>query len=85
MELTNKNENSFDPTPKLKSSPISINFFPFNQYDSNCFNCGDEYIYISLYDQKYCKKCLSHYVNTLISSTCIYSFVSTKIIKYQIN
>src|SRR6266542_4876799 len=63
MELTNKNENSFDPTPKLKSSPILINFFPFNQYDSNCFNCGDEYIYISLYDQKYCKKCLFRYVN----------------------
>ena len=41
MELVN-NENSFDPTPKLKSSPIPILFVPFN-YSSNCFHCGDKY------------------------------------------
>ena len=31
MELINTNsENSFDPTPKLKSSPVPILFIPFN-------------------------------------------------------
>ena len=34
MELVNtNNENSFDPTPKLKSSPVPISFIPFNNED----------------------------------------------------
>ncbi|CAB4403443.1 unnamed protein product [Rhizophagus irregularis] len=67
MELVNTNdENFFDPTPRLKSSPIPIKFISFNKYDEKCFNCGEEYI-ISLLcpDQKYCKKCLSRYINDI--------------------
>uniref|UniRef100_U9TJC3 Uncharacterized protein n=1 Tax=Rhizophagus irregularis (strain DAOM 181602 / DAOM 197198 / MUCL 43194) TaxID=747089 RepID=U9TJC3_RHIID len=46
MEIVNTNdENSFDPTPRLKSSPIPIKFISFNQ--------------------KYCKKCLSRYINDI--------------------
>ena len=65
MELINtNNENSFDPTPKLNSSPIPILFVSFNQNDENCIHCGDKYIMVlfchGYYDnQKYCKKCLS--------------------------
>src|ERR1044072_1178140 len=62
MELVNTNdENSFDPTPKLKSSPIPILFVSFNKDDQNCFYCGDEYTKAIFYRQKYCKKCLSCY------------------------
>lgn len=39
MELTN--EMSFDPTPKLKYSPISILFLPFNSEKLRCNNCGN--------------------------------------------
>ena len=37
MEIVNANdENSFDPTPRLKSSPIPIKFISFNRSDENC-------------------------------------------------
>src|ERR1051325_2288206 len=62
MELTNTNENTFDPTPKLKSSPIPINFVSFNRKDYNCFNCGDKYV-LTGFIQRYCKNCFSQYVN----------------------
>jgi hypothetical protein len=57
-------ENSFDPTPRLKSSPIPIKFISFNKDDENCICCGEKYIQSLLsYKQKYCKKCLSSYIN----------------------
>src|SRR6266516_7280260 len=63
MELVKTiDENSFDPTPKLKSSPIPISFVSFNNDDRNCINCGDNYDVVLLYQQKYCKKCLSRYL-----------------------
>ena len=42
MELVKilNNENSFDPTPKLKSSPVPISFVSFNRDDNNCIYCG---------------------------------------------
>ncbi|PKB99137.1 kinase-like protein [Rhizophagus irregularis] len=63
MELTN--DNSFDPTPKLKSSPVPISFISFNNNDKNCIRCDDIYTETSVYTytgtlqqhrQKYCKK-----------------------------
>ncbi|GBC38289.2 kinase-like domain-containing protein [Rhizophagus irregularis DAOM 181602=DAOM 197198] len=66
MELVNTNdENSFDPTPRLKSSPIPIKFLSFNNEDNKCFNCGEEYIGAYLYkvvervveSENYCKLC----------------------------
>ncbi|PKY59620.1 kinase-like protein [Rhizophagus irregularis] len=65
MEPVNTiDENSFDPTPRLKSSPIPIKFISFNKGDENCICCGEKYIQSLLsYEQKYCKKCLSSYIN----------------------
>ena len=62
MELVNANdENSFDPTPKLKSSPIPILFVPFNLNDEKCFHCGDEYTK-TLFINKNIAKCVYHVI-----------------------
>jgi hypothetical protein len=73
MELVKLNdENSFDPTPKLKSSPVPIFFVSFNQDDVNCIYCGEEYTFTIMSPfQKYCKKCLSDYL-TNITDNYIY-------------
>ncbi|PKY36692.1 hypothetical protein RhiirB3_459923 [Rhizophagus irregularis] len=66
MEIVNANdENSFDPTPRLKSSPIPIKFISFNRDDNNCVYCGEKYFYALFISQKYCKKCLSRYINDI--------------------
>jgi hypothetical protein len=67
MELINTNdEYSFDPTPKLKSSPMPIEFISFNVNDNKCIHCGEEYTRTLLFDdQKYCKKCLSYYISNI--------------------
>ncbi|PKY19706.1 kinase-like protein [Rhizophagus irregularis] len=66
MEIVNANdENSFDPTPRLKSSPIPIKFISFNEDDKNCVYCGEKYIGALFCWQKYCKKCLSRYINDI--------------------
>src|SRR2546421_346439 len=73
MELVKNinDESSFDPTPKLKSSPIPILFVPFNELDDDCFNCGDRYTecedtYATLIlQQKYCKKCILRYITDI--------------------
>ncbi|GBC38275.2 kinase-like domain-containing protein [Rhizophagus irregularis DAOM 181602=DAOM 197198] len=66
MELINANDKYFfDPTPKLKSSPIPILFVSFNKNDNKCICCGEEYIEAILCNQKYCKKCLSCYINNI--------------------
>ncbi|UZO14370.1 uncharacterized protein OCT59_005829 [Rhizophagus irregularis] len=63
MELTN--DDSFDPTPKLKSSPVPISFISFNKHDENCIRCGDIYTETTINYQKYCKKCLSGYLTNI--------------------
>ncbi|PKC62928.1 hypothetical protein RhiirA1_464475 [Rhizophagus irregularis] len=68
MELANttNDENLIDPTPRLKSSPIPIKFISFNEYDVICNYCGKEYITtLSCVTQRYCKKCLSSYINDI--------------------
>ncbi|CAB5184076.1 unnamed protein product [Rhizophagus irregularis] len=73
MELIKLNdENSFDPTPKLKSSPVPIFFVSFNCDDKNCFHCGEKYTEMTIYDQKYCKKCLSSYLTNITDTNNIY-------------
>ncbi|UZO03056.1 uncharacterized protein OCT59_023469 [Rhizophagus irregularis] len=73
MELVKLNdENSFDPTPKLKSSPVPIFFVSFNWKDKNCFHCGEEYTEMTIYDQRYCKKCLSSYLTNITDTNNIY-------------
>ncbi|GES90720.1 kinase-like domain-containing protein [Rhizophagus clarus] len=76
MALVNTNDDKFfDPTPKLKSSPIPILFVSFNYDDEYCIHCGDKYTktplkYINNFNytsgyQKYCKKCLSSYISKI--------------------
>ncbi|PKY25232.1 kinase-like protein [Rhizophagus irregularis] len=63
MDLV-KISNDFDPTPKLKSSPIPINFIPFHNYKNDrCIFCGEYYKRVTFSSwQKYCKNCLSCYL-----------------------
>src|SRR3954470_1620350 len=68
MELANMNDESFDPTPKLKSSPIPILFVSFNGEDRNCFNCGEHYTWSIFFDQRYCETCLSRYITDITDS-----------------
>ncbi|GBC04090.1 hypothetical protein RclHR1_05500005 [Rhizophagus clarus] len=57
---------NFDPTPRLKSSPIAIKFISFNENDDKCIYCEEEYIYTLFFTgQKYCKNCLSCYLNNI--------------------
>src|SRR5207253_512815 len=64
MELINaNNENYFDPTPKLKSSPVPILFISFDNNDNNCNYCGNAYSKTVLFRQKYCRNCLFLYIN----------------------
>ncbi|CAB4414851.1 unnamed protein product [Rhizophagus irregularis] len=66
MELVKLNdENSFDPTPKLKSSPVPLLFVSFDECEINCVHCGEEYTRTIIYGQRYCKKCLSCYLNNI--------------------
>ncbi|UZO21553.1 uncharacterized protein OCT59_013941 [Rhizophagus irregularis] len=65
MELiSTKGKYSFDPTPKLKSNPVPILFFPFND-KKDCCDCCESIYSKTLSRQKYCKNCLFDYVNNL--------------------
>ncbi|CAB4410206.1 unnamed protein product [Rhizophagus irregularis] len=66
MKIVNANvENSFDPTQRLKSSPIPIKFISFNSEDRNCIYCGEGYSEALLCYQYYCQKCFSCYINDI--------------------
>jgi hypothetical protein len=52
MEFVKLNENSFDLTPKLKSSSVPISFVSFNKNYDNCIYCN-EYIETIVEYQKY--------------------------------
>ncbi|GBC00653.1 hypothetical protein RclHR1_03930003 [Rhizophagus clarus] len=56
----------------IKSSPISIDFIPFSQNDINCIKCGNKYSETLLFGQKYCRRCLSLYINNMTSDNYIY-------------
>src|SRR6266498_5209238 len=66
MELAKtNNENSFDPTPKLKSSPVPILFISFNNNEEKCNYCGLQFSMTILKNQKYCRNCLTWYTKYL--------------------
>ena len=79
MELINTNSgNSFNPIPKLKSSPVPILFISFNKKEDRCSYCENEYSETLLFRQKYCKNCLFWYIKyTTDSNTCLDVHVST--------
>ncbi|CAB5189617.1 unnamed protein product [Rhizophagus irregularis] len=60
--------NSFDPTPRLKSCPVPILFIPFNKDENTCNYCGDEYSE-TLKFQKYCKNCFTSYIKNITNIT----------------
>ncbi|UZO25463.1 uncharacterized protein OCT59_017728 [Rhizophagus irregularis] len=64
MDLV-KISNDFDPTPKLKSSPIPINFISFDNYKNDyCIFCGEYYIIAPLsIEQIHFKNCLCYLIN----------------------
>jgi hypothetical protein len=66
MEIANiNNENSFDLTPKLKSSPIPIFF---NKYDKSCIVCGEEYIQTIICEQNIAKNVYYRYLTNITDS-----------------
>jgi hypothetical protein len=69
-----KNDNSFDPTPRLKSSPVPILFIPFNNDEYKCNYCENEYSKTLKFEQKYCKNCLFLYIKDTTAAgnnTCL--------------
>ncbi|EXX74916.1 kinase-like domain-containing protein [Rhizophagus irregularis DAOM 181602=DAOM 197198] len=64
----NTDSNSFDPTPKLKSSPVPVLFIPFKNNEENCNYCGIEYSKSLERYQKYCKYCLFWYIQYITSN-----------------
>ncbi|RIA92179.1 hypothetical protein C1645_804816 [Glomus cerebriforme] len=80
MEPTNaNNRNSFDPIPRLKSSPIPILFVPFKQDDENCIYCENKYSETLLVKQKYCENCLLKYIKDINDNdTYLDVHISTK-------
>src|SRR5256885_14653665 len=88
MELVNTNsENSFDPTPKLKSSPVPILFISFNNDEDRCSYCGNKYSKTLRFEQKYCKNCLFWYIKyTTDDNTYLDVFIftnNTQCIKHE--
>ncbi|GBC04974.1 hypothetical protein RclHR1_05990003 [Rhizophagus clarus] len=82
-------ENSFDPTPKLKSSPIPIEFISFNENDDKCIYCKEAYVDTPtcITTQKYCKKCLSRYLSTITDNNIyldVYYTMKSECIKHEI-
>jgi hypothetical protein len=93
MKLINKNNDSFDPTPRLKSSPIPAFFIPFKNNEEKCNYCENKYSVTLEFKQKYCKNCflkyikctmdnniyLDVYINTSKTNECIkHEVISTK-------
>ncbi|POG67163.1 kinase-like domain-containing protein [Rhizophagus irregularis DAOM 181602=DAOM 197198] len=58
----NTDNNPFDPTRKLKSSPVPVLFIPFKNDEEKCDYCGIKYSKTLMFEQKYCKNCLFWYV-----------------------
>jgi hypothetical protein len=52
---------NFNPTPKLKSSPVPILFISFDENKLRCDYCKNEYFMSDFY-QKYCKNCFMKYL-----------------------
>ncbi|CAB5181225.1 unnamed protein product [Rhizophagus irregularis] len=68
----------FDPTPKLKSSPVPVLFIPFKNNEEKCNYCGIEYSKSLRFNQKYCKNCLFWYIQYITgNNTYLDVYLST--------
>jgi hypothetical protein len=85
----NTKDNSFDPTPRLKSSPVPVLFVPFMNNENKCNYCGNEYSKTIEFEQKYCKNCLFWYIkyttgnNTYLDVHIITN--NSQFIEYEVN
>jgi hypothetical protein len=61
------NKNFFERRPILKPSPIPIKFISFNNNEDKC-DCGSRYSGTPIFNQKYCKNCLSEYIKNITNS-----------------
>jgi hypothetical protein len=75
----NTDDNSFDPTPRLKSSSVPVLFIPFNCNEEICNYCGIEYSETIEFEQKYCKNCLFWYIKytTDNNDMCLDTYITT--------
>ncbi|GES85211.1 kinase-like domain-containing protein [Rhizophagus clarus] len=77
MKLINiNNKNSYDPTPRLKSSPVPAFFIPLMNNEKKCNRCENEYSETLMFKQKYCKICFLEYIectmdNNIYLDVCI--------------
>ncbi|CAB5217525.1 unnamed protein product [Rhizophagus irregularis] len=62
-----KSANKWIKAKGLKSSSIPISFIPFNKNKDNC-DCGNKYSKTLLFNQKYCKKCISGYIKLILNN-----------------
>jgi hypothetical protein len=68
MSFINKNNDSFDPTPRLKSSPVPALFIPFMKNEKTCNYCKNEYSETLKFKQKHCKKCFLQYIKCTVDN-----------------
>ncbi|EXX59975.1 Sps1p [Rhizophagus irregularis DAOM 197198w] len=61
----NTDNDPFDTTQKLKSSPVPVLFIPLKDNEDKCNHCGTEYSKSLKYNQKYCKNCLFRYIQNI--------------------
>ncbi|GBC47821.2 kinase-like domain-containing protein [Rhizophagus irregularis DAOM 181602=DAOM 197198] len=65
----NTDNNSFDPTPGLKSSPVPVLFIPFKDNEDKCNYCANKYSMTLKFEQKYCKNCLYWHIQYTKNTT----------------
>src|SRR6266536_5615269 len=76
--IMNISNNSFDLTPRLKSSPVPVLFIPFKNNENNCNYCGNKYSKTLEFKQKYCKNCLFWYIKyTTGNDAYLDAYIST--------
>ncbi|PKC61202.1 hypothetical protein RhiirA1_466898 [Rhizophagus irregularis] len=87
MKLINKNNDLFDPTPRLKSSPVPAFFIPFKNNEEKCNYCKNKYSETLEFKQKYCKNCFLRYIkcnNNIYLDVCINTNKTNKCIKHDV-
>ncbi|UZN99157.1 uncharacterized protein OCT59_000437 [Rhizophagus irregularis] len=77
-----KNNDPFDPTSKLKSSPVPVLFIPFNNNEKQCNYCGIKYSETLMFEQKYCKNCLFWYIQYITGNN---TYLNKLLSGYQIS
>ncbi|UZO05150.1 uncharacterized protein OCT59_025510 [Rhizophagus irregularis] len=79
MELISTNDkNSFNRTPRLKSSPVPILFIPFDNDTFVCAYCKSFYSQ-TLFCQRFCENCLFDYAKKLTDNNIYLDVIRNKV------